>query len=160
MRLTRRLRSVKRSQKVSPRDAAAARSALSSSMATASEASKPATADAPPGNAGEAPLPSLRVQIQETPRLRAIKTSPSKAGARSRQDSMQRGAGSRQNSMDRRAAAAGATPVPPLKLGALGAGMGEDFATNRQRRCALAGGAVTELLMIRALNGNTLTSNR
>ena len=145
MRLTRRLRSAKQSQKVSPGDPAAGRSALSSSMATASEASKAAAADVLPGNAGEAPPPSLRVQIQESPRLRAIKTSPSKAGARSRQNSMQRGAGSRQNSMDRRAAAAGATPVPPLKLGALGPGTGEDLATSRQRRCALAGGAVTDL---------------
>lgn len=100
----------------------------------------------PPSSAGEVPLPSLHVQIQESPRLRAIKTSPSKAGARSRQNSMQRkNSGSRQNSMDRRAAAAGATPVPLLKLGALGAGTGEDSASSRQRRCALAGGISKDL---------------
>ena len=147
MHLTRGPRSVKRSQKASPGDSAVARSVWGSSMAastTASEPGKPATADLPAGNAGEPPHPSLHVQTQES-RLRAIKTSPSKAGARSRQNSMQRGAGSRQDSMDRRAAAAGAPPVPLLKLGALGAGAGGDSATSRQRRCASAGGAFTDL---------------
>ena len=142
-------------------DSAATRSVLSSSVAastTAAEAGDSAVAAVPPGDAGEAPLPGLRMQIQESPRLRAIRTSPSKAGARSRQNSMQRGAGSRQNSLDRRAAAAGGTPVPPLKLGALGASAGDDIASTRQRRCALTAGMTDDAL--RAIHGNTLTSNR